>query len=124
MGNCIRKGSAAEWGGEDWGSFGSGDKTRIGKKSGVGSSGKMQKSSLPVEGKVVTSGCISASATASDEVTEVKVKISKKQLETLLKKADVEGLSTEQVLAQLMNVADQLEAHQRSWKPALKSIPE
>ncbi|KAL7087912.1 hypothetical protein ACP275_13G097300 [Erythranthe tilingii] len=123
MGNCIRKGSAAEWGGEDWGSFGSGDKTRNGEKSGAGSSGKMQKSSLPGEGKGA-SCCLTASVAASDEVTEVKVKISKKQLETLLKKADIEGLSTEQVLAQLMNVADQFEAHQRSWKPALTSIPE
>ncbi|PWA86314.1 hypothetical protein CTI12_AA140870 [Artemisia annua] len=56
--------------------------------------------------------------------TEIKIKISKKQLEKLLGTADVKGLTTEQVLAQLMNVSDRVESHQRAWRPALQSIPE
>ncbi|PWA86313.1 hypothetical protein CTI12_AA140860 [Artemisia annua] len=56
--------------------------------------------------------------------TEIKIKISKKQLEELLGRTDVQGLTVEQVLAQLMNVSDQFEAHQRLWRPALQSIPE
>ncbi|KAA8523683.1 hypothetical protein F0562_010106 [Nyssa sinensis] len=52
--------------------------------------------------------------------TEVKIKISKKQLEDLLSRMDVQGLSVQQVLAQLVNG----ETHQRAWRPALQSIPE
>ncbi|KAK9269414.1 hypothetical protein L1049_001187 [Liquidambar formosana] len=58
------------------------------------------------------------------KVKEVKIKITKKQLEELLGKVDVQGLSVQQVLAQLMSVSDRYESHQRSWRPALKSIPE
>ncbi|KAL2245313.1 UNVERIFIED_CONTAM: hypothetical protein Sindi_2799500 [Sesamum indicum] len=111
MGNCIRKGSAAEWGGEDWGSFASGDKT--------GTRGDLYSHSLGVQKKSLlgeSDGVLSS--------TEVKIKISKKELEQLVKKADAQGLSVQQVLAQLMDVGDRFEAHQRSWRPALQSIPE
>ncbi|KAL0306371.1 UNVERIFIED_CONTAM: hypothetical protein Scaly_1237500 [Sesamum calycinum] len=111
MGNCIRKGSTAEWGGEDWGSFGSVDKTRT-RGDLYGESLGVQKKSLLAESDGVLSS------------TEVKIKISRKELEQLVKKADAEGLSVQQVLAQLMDVGDRFEAHQRSWRPALQSIPE
>ncbi|KAH6778502.1 hypothetical protein C2S52_005944 [Perilla frutescens var. hirtella] len=103
MGNCIRKGSSVEWGGDDWGSFGSGqEKTRNDEEELSG-----ERSLLAAAGK------------------EVKIKISKKELEKLLKEADVEGLPLQQVLAHLINAADGFEAHQlRSWRPALQSIPE
>ncbi|KAK2990289.1 LOW QUALITY PROTEIN: hypothetical protein RJ640_014741 [Escallonia rubra] len=51
--------------------------------------------------------------------TEVKIKITKKQLGELLGKID--GLPVQQVLAQLMSAGDGYEAHQRSWRPALQS---
>ncbi|KAF8409556.1 hypothetical protein HHK36_005634 [Tetracentron sinense] len=56
--------------------------------------------------------------------TEVKIKITKKQLEELLGRVDVKGLSIEQVLAQLMSVSYQYKSQQRPWRPALYSIPE
>ncbi|KAK2977880.1 hypothetical protein RJ640_020224 [Escallonia rubra] len=56
--------------------------------------------------------------------TEVKIKITKKQLEELLGKIDVKGLPVQQVLAQLMSAGDGYKAHQKSWRPALQSIPE
>lgn len=60
--------------------------------------------------------------------TEVKIKITKKQLEALLGKVDVRDLRVEQVMAQLMSHSDrfQSQTHQRSWswRPALQSIPE
>ncbi|KAK4439799.1 hypothetical protein Salat_0314800 [Sesamum alatum] len=115
MGNCIRKGSVEEWGGEDWGSFGSGDKNRNrGDLYGESSMeySVQKKSLLGENGGVLAAG------------TEVKIKISKKELERLVKKADAEGMSVQQVLAQLMDVGDRFEAHQRSWRPALQSIPE
>ncbi|KAL8462676.1 hypothetical protein ACS0TY_033629 [Phlomoides rotata] len=62
------------------------------------------------ESKSVLSGSLTA---------EVKIKISKKELEKLLKQVDIEGLPVQQVLAQLMKAS-----HQRSWRPALNTIPE
>lgn len=108
-----------EWGGEDWGSFGSGDKTRTsGDMHGGSSTEYMQAvSSLVGESKDVLSCSLAAG-------TEVKIKISKKQLEKLLKEEDIEGLSVQQVLDRLMNSSDGFEPHQRSWKPALERIPE
>nr|GFB03803.1 hypothetical protein [Tanacetum cinerariifolium]GFB04476.1 hypothetical protein [Tanacetum cinerariifolium] len=56
--------------------------------------------------------------------TEIKIKISKKQLEEVLGRTDVQGLTVEQVLAQLMNVSEYFESHEHQWRPALQSIPE
>lgn len=50
---------------------------------------------------------------------EVKIKISRKQLEELVGKVEVKELRVEEVLAQLMK-----HSLQRSWRPALQSIPE
>ncbi|PIN11175.1 hypothetical protein CDL12_16224 [Handroanthus impetiginosus] len=115
MGNCIRKGSFAEWGGDDWGSLGSGDKNRTGENLYGRSS--VQESSLLGEKDGVSSGSLA-------QGTEVKIKISKKQLEKLLKEADIEGLSVQQVLAKLNDGSHRFEAHRRSWRPALQSIAE
>ena len=65
------------------------------------------------------SNCAGGKAT-----TEVKIKITKKQLEELLSKVDIKELRVEQVLAQLMNHSNGYESLQRSWRPALQSIPE
>jgi hypothetical protein len=56
--------------------------------------------------------------------TEIKINISKKELEELLGRTDVQGLTVEQVLAQLMNASDRFESQQCAWRPALHSIPE
>ena len=60
--------------------------------------------------------------------TELKIKITKKQLEKMLDKVDLvhqDGLSVQQVLVQLMKVGAQFETHQRSgWRPRLLTIPE
>ncbi|XVF70668.1 hypothetical protein PTKIN_Ptkin11bG0180900 [Pterospermum kingtungense] len=70
-------------------------------------------------------GFSTPSATATTTTGhEVKVKITKKQLEELLGRVDVKELSVQQVLAQLINVSNQYETNQRSWRPALQSIPE
>jgi len=56
--------------------------------------------------------------------TEVKIKITKKQLEELLSKVDVRELRVEQVLSRLMDHSGGFQALQRPWRPALQSIPE
>ncbi|KAI8009024.1 hypothetical protein LOK49_LG07G03371 [Camellia lanceoleosa] len=106
MGNCIKKESSMQWGGEDWGSPAS-ETLFSGEKSYNKATNIEEKSATPAS------------------VKEVKIKITKKQLEELLGKMDVQGLSVQQMLSQLlMNGSDRFETHQRSWRPALKSIPE
>lgn len=60
----------------------------------------------------------------SKTTTELKIKITKKQLQELLSRAELKELTVEQVVAQLMDVSDRFETNQRSWRPALQSIPE
>ncbi|XP_020230614.1 uncharacterized protein LOC109811321 [Cajanus cajan] len=62
--------------------------------------------------------------TAKKTTTEVKIKITKKQLEELLSKVDVRELRVEQVLSHLMNHSGGYQSLQRPWRPALQSIPE
>ena len=103
MGNCIKKESPTEWGGEDWGSpvrepLSFVDHHKAEEEKGVNGGGG---------------------------VMEVKIKITKKQLEELLGKTDVQGLTVQQVLAQLIKVSgDDFQSNQKPWRPALQSIPE
>ncbi|KAJ0983101.1 hypothetical protein J5N97_011356 [Dioscorea zingiberensis] len=56
---------------------------------------------------------------------EVKIKITKKQLEELLHKADMQGLPLQQALMLLMSVGDAgVTENDRHWRPVLQSIPE
>ncbi|WOL04928.1 hypothetical protein Cni_G13651 [Canna indica] len=62
--------------------------------------------------------------------TEIKIKISKKQLEELLRQVDSERLPLRRALADLVSSGgeswDMLNHHDQEghWKPELKSIPE
>ena len=69
----------------------------------------------------------SSSSTTTTTSTTVKIKITKKQLKELLGKAEVKGLSVQQILSQLMNASGDhrsYEPQQQSWRPNLQSIPE
>ncbi|PON51508.1 hypothetical protein PanWU01x14_215900 [Parasponia andersonii] len=108
------------WGGEDWGSPVA-DHRR----------GEMTKRAMDIEEekgllKVDQKGFIGTTASNITSSTEVKIKITKKQLEELLGKVDVKDMSVQQVLAQLISVSDrcQTTSLHRSWRPALQSIPE
>ncbi|KAE9598451.1 hypothetical protein Lal_00031404 [Lupinus albus] len=64
-------------------------------------------------------------ATTDEETTmEVKIKITKKQLEEFLGKIDTRELRVEQVLAQLMSHSREYESLHKPWRPSLQSIPE
>ncbi|XP_010930018.1 uncharacterized protein [Elaeis guineensis] len=57
--------------------------------------------------------------------TEVKVKITKKQLEELLQRVEGRGLPIQQVLKDLLSMDEvSLQERARHWRPALQSIPE
>ncbi|KAL7585688.1 uncharacterized protein LOC111912689 [Lactuca sativa] len=112
MGNCIKKQTAIQRDGGVWGS------TAAAAPGTMYLSGSDRGDSRKGESY---SGGSFGDKTAT---TEVKIKISKKQLEELLGRTDVQGLTVEQILAKLMNVSDGFESNQRPWRPALQSIPE
>ncbi|KAJ7960767.1 DUF4228 domain protein [Quillaja saponaria] len=122
MGNCLRRESEAECGGDD---------RDLAVKVGI-LPGKKVEHEKKIDDWVGDNGVDDFKAkqnfpttTKTSATTEIKIKITKKQLEELLGGADVKGLSLQQVLTQLINVSDRYETHdQRSWRPALQSIPE
>ncbi|OIW09657.1 hypothetical protein TanjilG_15363 [Lupinus angustifolius] len=69
-------------------------------------------------------GGATCTTTNGKTTTEVKIKITKKQLEELLGKVDMRELRVEQVLAQLMNHSREYESFHKPWRPSLQSIPE
>ncbi|KAK9025872.1 hypothetical protein V6N11_038726 [Hibiscus sabdariffa] len=108
MGNCLRRQSPTQWGGEDWGTL------TAANDDGDG-----------IEEKGLLENHERIGSTTSSATREVKLKITRKQLVELLGRVDVKELSVQQVLAQLINVSDHIDhADQRSWRPALQSIPE
>ncbi|GMJ10327.1 hypothetical protein like AT3G20340 [Hibiscus trionum] len=113
MGNCLRRQSSTQWGGEDWGTL------TTAAANDYDDGDNMEEKGLLGNHKII------GSTTSSSATREVKVKITRKQLVELLGSVDVKELSVQQVLAQLINVGDQYDQEdQRSWRPALQSIPE
>ncbi|GAA0167364.1 hypothetical protein Leryth_013586 [Lithospermum erythrorhizon] len=117
MGNCCKKDSSIHFGGEDWTSATSESLLSNEESSfGYGNSKKGEEEELIGKNHASFSSNIG---------TEVKIKISKKQLEELVKRASLEGLTIQEAIIELMDVGDRYEhQHQRSWRPALQSIPE
>ncbi|KAL5773322.1 hypothetical protein ACOSP7_012918 [Xanthoceras sorbifolium] len=143
MGNCMRRGSANmvwagddEEDGEDWGrrqgrremdeSCGGGD------ESGGHGGEEVEKQRLLGDDHDEMGGGGGGSVSSSNKSTrEVKIKITRKELEELVGRADVQGLSVEQILATLINGSGyphgnyhHQQHHLRSWRPVLHSIPE
>ncbi|KAF5474789.1 hypothetical protein F2P56_006653 [Juglans regia] len=128
MGNCCRRESRSMvWAGDDWGSL----------TSKIDEEADHQNTNYNVErlrllgenGDFALSNSPTSTGTTTGAATrEVRVKITKKELEELVGRVDVRGLSAKQVLAQLMDAADHIydeaEHDHRSWRPALQSIPE
>ena len=56
--------------------------------------------------------------------TEVKIKITKKQLEELIGNMEVKELGIEHILSHLVKHSHQYHSFHRPWRPALYSIPE
>ncbi|KAK9072274.1 hypothetical protein SSX86_008707 [Deinandra increscens subsp. villosa] len=120
MGNCVRKDSGNHWGGDYWGSPESSPENSLLSGENRRDSGKRN-----VAGEEESSGDRNSSSDGGRATTEVKIKITKKQLEELLGMKEMQGLTVEQVLTRLINGGDGgFDFHQRSWSPVLYSIPE
>ncbi|XP_038995716.1 uncharacterized protein LOC120120025 [Hibiscus syriacus] len=109
MGNCMRrqKASRVNDNDDDWGSLVSIYREREGVTSTA------EKERLLRD--------------ANTSTREMKITISKKELELLAQQVEMQGLTLEQALANLVNGhdGDFYEAEQpRPWKPVLQSIPE
>jgi hypothetical protein len=123
MGNCLRRqsGSPMVWAGDDWGSLTSKNSFEDDDDENIAWNAERHR----LLGKTGAFSLSSSSTnTGSTGTREVKIKITKKELEELIGRVDMQGLSTKQILARLMDAADRYDEHQRSWRPALQSIPE
>ncbi|KAK1391844.1 hypothetical protein POM88_010900 [Heracleum sosnowskyi] len=124
MGNCIKKESSMQWGGDDW--------------SDDYSDQEINPYSQNYTYKKITEQEEDTGASTNDDVytesmketTQVKLRITRKQLEELLTESTtkIQGVSAEQVLAHLINVSmhnDDFHSHQHhSWRPHLPTITE
>lgn len=64
---------------------------------------------------------------SSGSTREVKIRITKRELEEIMARVSIQGLSMEQVLGMLVNSTDlkfEMDLNHKHWKPALQSIPE
>ncbi|OIT31059.1 PREDICTED: uncharacterized protein LOC109209197 [Nicotiana attenuata] len=113
MGNCIRKESSMQFGGEDWGLPETNEDFYCHKSM------KLEDDHL-----LMGENKESIHTSTPGSAKEIKIKITKKQLSELMGKAEVQGISLHQLLTQLMKVSESLELCHRSWSPALHSIPE
>ncbi|KAF5177431.1 hypothetical protein FRX31_032984 [Thalictrum thalictroides] len=113
MGNCLRHKSSSSWKEDDI----STSSFSVTSKDGL--LDKAERNSVVEEDQSLIDDQTKVPASS----TAVKIKITKKQLEELLGRADVQSLSIEQVLTQLINISD-IESQAQPWKPVLQSIPE
>ncbi|KAJ8431303.1 hypothetical protein Cgig2_018375 [Carnegiea gigantea] len=120
MGNCIRRESQMQWGGEDWSQVMPTDDEKLAMKIeeelGISTGDMMMMDDHHKNYYYCGNNKSYSKGSSKAKSTEVKIKITKKQLEKMLDKADLEhqdGLSVQQVLVQLMKVGAQFESHQR-----------
>ncbi|WOH04197.1 hypothetical protein DCAR_0623606 [Daucus carota subsp. sativus] len=121
MGNCIKKQSSMEWGGDDWSedySDISDKKTNLHRHNNDDDYNSIKEKT----------GSLAPNDGELKEPKQVKLKITRKQLEQVLKltKTDIQGVSVEELLAHLINGGiDDVQSNQtRSWRPELPTITE
>ncbi|XP_064937279.1 uncharacterized protein LOC135588857 [Musa acuminata AAA Group] len=113
MGNCLNHQPGMTWVDEEgWDTMGSGSPRRDDRVAKTALEKLRQKSLLRRE-----NGGASSSL--------VKIKITKKQWEELMSRADMQGVDVHRVLSRIMGRSrSYVEGRGRQWRPSLRSIPE
>uniref|UniRef100_A0A1J3ER16 Uncharacterized protein n=1 Tax=Noccaea caerulescens TaxID=107243 RepID=A0A1J3ER16_NOCCA len=127
MGNCIcvTNKTTTSWSGDDWGSF---SKRRRTRRSTVFHDDEDDGEKLLGE----TNSVMSSSSSPSCGKREIKIKMTRKEFEDLMRDIDLKDLTVEEILSKLVFdggdqigfAADLSNHHQQPWRPALQSIPE
>ncbi|XP_030533265.1 uncharacterized protein LOC115742884 [Rhodamnia argentea] len=119
MGNCCVHESTSSptmWAGDDWESL-------------LATGTEEEEREALLRGDTAT---LCGSASSHGRRERVKIKITKKELQELVKKVDMRKLSPQDVVESLLIDASaggsshrcSAEKHHQPWRPALKSIPE
>ncbi|CAL9226359.1 unnamed protein product [Arabidopsis halleri] len=126
MGNCIcvTEKTTTSWSGDDGGSY---NKRRSRRRSTVVHHDDDGEKLLGETSNVTTS-----SSSSSCGRREIKIRMTKKELEDLMRNIGLKSLTAEEILSKLIfDGGDQigfsavdLSNHHQPWKPALQSIPE
>ncbi|KAL9667869.1 hypothetical protein QQ045_002238 [Rhodiola kirilowii] len=122
MGHCLKKESAVEWGGEEWEFLSSKPRksaaapTPFSSSSSEADSKRMENKCKKVEEEEMKK--------KKEGMEQVRIKITKKQLEELLGKVEVQSLSVHEMMSCLITeIEPQEEDH--CWRaPVLKTIQE
>ncbi|CAL1397793.1 unnamed protein product [Linum trigynum] len=135
MGNCCRKSvsSTAVWADDDWETLGDHHKMVLFDAD----AGEDHHGVVGVSGGGEGDDDDSSSSDDKDRLLppaaagrEVKIKVSRRELEELMSRVEMQGLSSEQILARLISSAGAAglfadeDDHHRHWRPVLQSIPE
>lgn len=125
MGNCLRhKSGPVVWAGDDWGSLTSKNPSEDDDDDDNACNVERHRLLGGETGAFSLSSSSTHTSSGDTGTREVKITITKKELEELMGRVDMKGLSARQILDRLMDSADRYDEHQRSWRPALQSIPE
>ncbi|CAA7048581.1 unnamed protein product [Microthlaspi erraticum] len=126
MGNCVcvTNKTTTSCSGDDWGLF---SKRRRTRRSTVFHDDDDGEKLLGE-----TNNVMSSSSPPSCGKREIKIKMTRKEFEDLMRDIDMKGLTVEEILSKLVFdggdqigfAADLSNHHQQPWRPALQSIPE
>lgn len=105
MGNCLTHESEMHWAGEDWDEF-------------ITEDPHSSKTSREAQKVIVTRDCKS-----SDPSHEIKIRLTKTQLQDLLNKVNVHDLTFQKQAFSYPSLNEEGN-QQRLWRPVLQSIPE
>ncbi|XP_052206851.1 uncharacterized protein LOC127811186 [Diospyros lotus] len=117
MGNCIKKEASASWGGDDWSCLTTTPQSPFSGETGRGKKCNKNDNKKKTE----------ETEPAGGGPRLVKIKLKRKELEELLGRAELQGMSAKEVVERLMGGCDGYSrSHEtsRPWRPALQSIPE
>ncbi|CAN6457615.1 unnamed protein product [Victoria cruziana] len=123
MGNCLRTQSSRSWVGDDEEDFDLIDERTPELRRFIR---RRSSTDGELQGKDGEFGMGDHKGRAQKAMsTEVKIKVTKKQLEKLVSLVGMQGMSVEELLEKVASLrGTESQARHKHWRPALQSIPE